>query len=69
MCTHTQCIYTHICVQLKHFALKQTLTQHCKSTILQLKSNMIGEKKDWYISLYVKFISKENCCKQIRLTT
>jgi len=26
-------------------------------------------KKDWYISLYVKFIFKENCCKQTQLTT
>ncbi|CAM9206533.1 unnamed protein product [Rangifer tarandus platyrhynchus] len=26
-------------------------------------------KNDWYISLYVKFISKENCCKQTWLNT
>ena len=44
-------------------------TQHCKSTIPQLKSNMTGKKKDWFISLYVKFTSKENCCKQAQLTT
>ena len=24
----------------------------------------MGEKKDWYVSLYVKFISKENCYKK-----
>ena len=32
-------IHIHIHVKLNHFAIHQKLTQHCKSTILQLKKN------------------------------
>ena len=33
-------IYTCIYVKLSHFAIQQKLTQHCKSTILQLKKKI-----------------------------
>ena len=37
------CIYTHI---LNHFAVKQKLTQHCKSTILQFKKKATWEMEE-----------------------
>ena len=32
----SMCVYIYM--ELKHFAVQQKLTQHCKSTILQLKN-------------------------------
>ena len=32
----------YIYIKLNHFAVQQKLTQHCKSTILQLKNNNIS---------------------------
>lgn len=32
-------VYIHIHIYLNHFAVQKNLTQHCKSTVLQLKKN------------------------------
>ena len=42
------CIYTCICIytQLNHFAVHLKLTQHCKSTILQLKKNFARKPRN-----------------------
>ena len=31
-----ECVCVCVCVRLGHFAVQKKLTQHCKSTILQL---------------------------------
>ena len=35
-------LYIHIYIKLNHFAVHLKLTQHCKSTILQLKNQHLG---------------------------
>ena len=40
-----------LCVELSHFAIYQKLTQHCKSTVLQLKKNL---KRDTLLKLQVE---------------
>ena len=59
MYTHTH-THTHIYIYIytymfitESFVVKQKLSQHYKSTILQLKSSMTEERKDCYISLCV----------------
>ena len=39
-----------VCVQLNHFAVQQKFTQHCKSTILQLKKKKM--QQNLYIHIY-----------------
>ena len=41
----------HECVYLNHFAVHQKLTQHCKSTILQLKKNNKNPRPDFKVCL------------------
>ena len=50
-------IYTYMSIT-ESFAVKQKLSQHYKSTILQLKSSMTEERKDCYISLRVITIQR-----------
>ena len=42
-------IYMCVCVYLNHIAIHQQLTQHCKSTMLQLK-----KKNQWPIIGWLK---------------
>ena len=37
----TMCVYTHLYIQLNHFAVQQKLTQPCKSTILNFKNDVL----------------------------
>ena len=36
--------WTHVCIQLMHFAVQEKLIQHCKATILQLNKNFCEMK-------------------------
>ena len=46
------CVCVCVCVCItESFAVRQKLSQHYKSTTLQLKCSMTEERKDCYISL------------------
>ena len=43
-------VYIYIYMKLNHFAVHQKLTQHCKSTILQLKKRSVNQETFQYLS-------------------
>ena len=65
--THTMYIYTCMCIT-ESFCCKAEINTTLQINYISIKYNMTGGK-NWYISLYVKPISKENHCKQTWLTT
>ena len=49
------CVYTYIYMALNHFAVPLKLTQHCKSTILQLKKKRNSEVSIFSMFLFLVF--------------
>ena len=62
--THTMYMYTYMCI-IETLCCKAEINRTLESSCASLKKYHHWEKKkDWYVSLYVKFISKENCYKK-----